>query len=104
MYRGTTPTFTLTLPDTVDLSTAENVYVRISKPNFAPILTKEDEDMVINQNVIELYLTQEETLKLEKDNLIQVNWVYREGNHIRRACSDIAPIRAKANLINEVLE
>lgn len=104
MYRGTTPTITFTLPDTVDLSNAENIYIRFSKANRVPIFTKEDEDMVINQNVIGLYLTQEETLRLDRDNLVQVNWTYRDGRKLKRACSVVAQLRAKDNLMNEVIE
>lgn len=31
MYQGTTPTFTLTVPETVDLTTAHNVYVTFAQ-------------------------------------------------------------------------
>lgn len=103
MYKGTTPTFTLTFPQTVDLTGASNVYVTFSAPDRTEILTKTGADLNIDVNVIEVFLTQEETLKMPCSCLLQVNWTYTEGGVVKRACSDLVTIINQSNLKNEVL-
>lgn len=97
MYRGTTPTFTLTFPEGTDFS-GVSVYVSFSDSKKNEILRIESP--AITDNVISLYLTQEQTLALPKYVLIQVNWTYGDGS---RACSNIVSVDTKRNLINEVL-
>ena len=99
MYKGTTPTLTLTLPTEIDL-TGTQVYVTLGKSNGFPVITKTTEDLQIAKNVIEVFLTQEETLSLKDPTLLQVNWTYGNG---QRSCSNIVEIDIKKNLINEVL-
>lgn len=48
MYRGTTPTFTMTLPEEIDLSNADNVYVTFSGKDSV-LLTKGTEDLQIKR-------------------------------------------------------
>lgn len=97
MVRGTTPTFILTLED-ADL-TDSNVYVTFKQDEKT--LTKEGEDLVIEGNVINVFLSQAETLRFASGNLyIQVNWTFDHG---KRACSEIAMVRVDANLLNGVL-
>lgn len=103
MYKGTTPTFTLTFPTTVDLDNASEVYVTFSASNQKQILSKTGEDLVVSDNVIEVYLTQQETLAMPSQCLLQVNWTYMDGAIVKRACSDIVRIYNKSNLINEVI-
>ena len=110
MVRGTTPTYILKLrskcdPETIiDLSTAEDVYVTISNKQYQILLTKSGDDLVISENTIQIFLTQEETLSIPRgDCYIQVNWTYRDGNKNKRAASVIKEIASKRNLINEVL-
>lgn len=98
MFRGTTPTITLTLPEGTSFANT-TVYVSLSDPSRQEIMRVTGEDLVIEDNVISLYLTQEQTLALPWLVYIQVNWTY--GN--RRACSNIVSIDTKRNLINEVL-
>lgn len=97
MYRGTTPTLTLTLPEGTDF-TGATVYVTLSDENRNVIITTTDVD--IDDNVISLFLTQEQTLSLPGTVLIQVNWTY--GDRLR-ACTNIVSFDTKKNLINEVL-
>ena len=102
MYKGITPTITLTLPEQVDLSTAQNVYVTLLSGNEKN--TKTGTDLVIDVNEIEMTLTQEETLAFAPGAVyIQVNWTYTEGGQVKRAASDVASIIFKTNLENEVL-
>lgn len=97
MYRGTTPTITLSFPEGTDFSGA-TVYVSLSSDDRKELLRITDLD--IQDNVISLYLTQEQTLALPNRVLIQVNWTYGDGT---RACSNIVSFDTKKNLINEVL-
>lgn len=97
MYRGTTPTITLTLPEGTDF-TGATVYVSLSDMKRNEIMRVTDLD--IDENVISLNLEQEHTLKLPPHVLIQVNWTYGDG---KRACSNIVSFDTKKNLIDEVL-
>ena len=99
MFRGTTPTLTLTFPEGTDFSGA-NVYVSFSDENRNELMRITD--MGIDANVISLFLTQEETLALPRRVLIQVNWTYG-SNGTMRACSNIVSFDTHRNLINEVL-
>ena len=98
MYRGTTPTITMTFPEGTDF-TNTTVYVSLSNDKGSELLRVTGEDLDIQDNVISMYLTQEQTLALPWHVLLQVNWTY--GN--RRACSNIVSIDTKRNLISEVL-
>lgn len=100
MYQGTTPTFTLTVPATVDLTTTSNVYVTFSQGNKE--LTKTGSSIVVSAQSVDVYLTQEETLMFLPGTVrIQLNWTFSGG---QRACSNIRTILVDANLITEVLE
>lgn len=98
MFRGTTPTITLSFPEGTDFTNA-TVYVSLSDSSRHEIMRLTDEDLFIENNIISLFLTQEQTLALPWLVYIQVNWTY--GN--KRACSNIVSIDTKRNLINEVL-
>lgn len=104
MYKGITPTFTLTLPEDIDLSFASHVYVTLGRKGKA-ILQKADADLDIDTNVVEVFLTQEETTALPVGEVqIQINWTYQEDGVAKRACSDIAVTYWKGNLEPGVLE
>ena len=104
MVRGTTPTFILTLDD-VDL-TGTNVYVTFKQDKGdcpkGLLLTKTGDDLTIEENVVSVYLSQEETLRFARGKLyIQVNWTFDNG---KRACSEIALVKVDNNLLNGVLQ
>lgn len=104
MVRGTTPTFILTLED-ADL-TNTNVYVTFKQDKGdCPkgfVMTKSGDDLSIEDNVISVFLTQEETLRFQRGNLyIQVNFTFDNG---KRACSEIAMVKVDNNLLNGVLQ
>ena len=61
MVRYTTPTFALTLPDTVDLTEAENVYVTFAQPGGRVIYTKTGDALDVTAQEVDVYLSQEET-------------------------------------------
>ena len=101
MIRGTTPTFKLTLTDTsVDLTQAQNVYASFSQANVKIVKTGEDLDVMPQE--VDVYLTQEESLRFTTGTLnIQLNWTYAGG---QRACTNIINVDVGTNLIGKVLE
>lgn len=101
MIRGTTPTFKLRLKDTsIDLTKADNIYVSFSQKSVR--LMKSGEDLEVNGNEVDVYLTQEESLKFVDGEVeIQINWTYDDGS---RACTNIVTINVSKNLIGSVLE
>lgn len=104
MYKGITPTFTLTLPEDIDLSFASHIYVTLGRKGKA-ILQKTEEDLDIDANIVSVFLSQEETLALPAGQVqIQINWTYLESGATKRACSDIATTYWKGNLEAGVLE
>lgn len=100
MVRGTTPTFKLYLNDEyVDLTQAVNVYVSFKQKDT--LITKTGEDIEVQENEVDVYLSQQETLQFIKGSVeIQLNWTYLDG---RRACSNIITIEVDKNLIGDVL-
>lgn len=103
MYKGITPTFTLTLPEDIDLSTASNVYATfVSKDGVS--MTKSGDDLSVDKNTISVLLTQAETLSFPRGEVsVQVNWTYQEEDVTKRACSTIATVTWTDNLLNEVI-
>lgn len=100
MYQGTTPTFTLTLPNTIDLEEASHVYFTMRQGSA--IVTIDQSDMDIEGNIAVVYLSQFNTIPLNRstDAEIQLNWTYSDGS---RACTDIVKIPISENLLKEVL-
>lgn len=104
MYKGTTPTFRLTLPEGIDLGDASNVYVTFSRKDNRKLFTKTGGDLVIDENVISVYLDQAETQAFPAGPvLLQVNWTYSEADTVKRACSEIVRVYYTANLEAGVL-
>ena len=105
VMKGTTPTFTLTLPEDIDLDKATTVYVTLSYMSSGrEIFTKKTEELVIDKNVIYVFLTQEETLSFPSSAQLQVNWVYDDAGVNKRASSEIVNIEFANNLLNKVVE
>ena len=105
MVRYTTPTFALTLPDTVDLTEAENVYVTFANPVGGVIFTRTDDALEITAHEVDVYLSQEETAQFTYGSVdIQLNWTYHEAGEVKRACSEIARVPVTQNLLAEVVE
>lgn len=103
--RGTTPTYRLILQDTtIDLAEANDVYVTFADGKYNKIIEKTGADLYIDGNVVEIFLTQEETLKLPSGEiLVQINWTYQEGTTTKRAASQIVRTTSARNLKNEVI-
>lgn len=106
MYKLTTPTITFTLPDTVDMTTAEELYVTFATRQSRPIFEKTKDDLEITTNTVGVFLSQEETQQLTGEVVkVQLNWTYidEEDNIKKRACSNIVDISVKENLKKEII-
>lgn len=101
MIRGTTPTFQLTLEDEeIDLSEMDNVYATFEQGCYK--LTKSGDDISLDGNQVDVFFSQEESLKFKKGVMhIQLNWTFQNG---KRACSNIVNVEIGENLINGVLQ
>ena len=99
MVQGTTPTFILTLPNTVDLTAINNLYFSLEQGTTT--LMKTGDDLTIDGQTISVYLSQSETLQFNPGRAnLQLNWTYNGGS---RACSNIASVTIGANLLKEVV-
>lgn len=98
---ATTPTFRLTLPQAVDLTEAENLYVSVSQGTRT--VTKSGDAVTLdNAYTVSVYLAQEETVLFRAGQvLIQLNWTYANGS---RACTNIVPVPVGDNLLKAVVE
>ena len=100
MVQATTPTFILTLPDTVDLSQAANIYFSLRQKNV--LIEKAGDDLTVDGQTVSVYMSQAETLQLVSGAAqIQLNWTYANGS---RACSNIVSVQVTENLLKEVVE
>ena len=100
MVQATTPTFVLTLPNTIDLSQAANVYFTLKQG--AVEIKKTGDELTVSTNTVSVSLSQAETLGLTPGQArIQLNWTYADG---KRACSNIAHVAVNENLLKEVVE
>lgn len=109
--RGTTPTVILQFDEeSVDLTTAKNVYVTF-KSNLKTI-TKSGDDLDVEPHSISVHLTQADTLSFQLSSStiydynnegveVQANWTY-EGGY--RACSTIALLDVGRNLLMSEVE
>ena len=99
MYKGTTPTFIFKLKD-IDLQTAEDIAVTFQ--TSGKTIEKNLDDITINENEIEVYLSQEDTLSLSVGGAkAQVNILFNGGV---RGCTKAINIPVKNNLKNEVMQ
>ena len=103
MYKGITPTFTLTLPEAVDLGEAQNVYVTFAD-KFGHSLRKSGDELTVDGNTVSVFLDQGETLGFATGlAMVQVNWTYSDSGKTKRACSTIGKVKFADNLENGVL-
>ena len=96
--RGTTPTFTLTFPETIDLTTANLVYVTFTSGTNS--VTKTGDDLIVLEHQIDVYLSQQDTLMFHEGVVeIQANWMIG-GNRIS---SEIAKYDISKQLLPKVI-
>ena len=101
MVQATTPTFTLTLPSTVDLD--EAAHVKFTMEQCGQVISKDESEMTISGNVVTVQLDQEDTLNFGSafDAKIQLNWTYSDGS---RAATKIKTVHVDENLYKDVIE
>ena len=100
MTQATTPTFILTLPNSVDLSEAANVYFTLKQNNVE--IEKKTSDLQIDGQTVSVFLSQIDTLQLTAGTAqMQLNWTYENGG---RACSNIVSVNVTENLLKAVVE
>lgn len=80
MIRGTTPTLTLTLPDSFDMSSVEayEIWLRAERSGFK--LHFSDEQIAKTEGAVSITLTQEQTLKFDNNENIAVQLRYQDIN------------------------
>ena len=99
MVQATTPTLILSLPETVDLTQAANVYFTMKQGDS--FIRKHGDDLTVSVNTVYVELSQQETLRFFPGSAeLQLNWTYADG---KRACSDIVILQVGPNLELEVL-
>ena len=95
--QGLTPTITITVPETTDLTEAANVYPSIKQAKS--LVRPETFDVSAHQ--VDIYLTQRDTLNLSPGLAeIQLNWTYATG---QRGATAPASIQILPNHLLEVL-
>jgi len=97
--QGVTPTFILKIPNSVDLTLAENVYATFKQGMIK--VTKTGDEIEVNEHQVSVYMGQTETLRFEKGYVdVQLNWVYADG---KRGETNIAKVEWDITLLREVL-
>lgn len=105
IYRGTTPTYTLTFSDdNLDFGDANEIVVCIGNKSKTCLLELSGADLTVEEKTISFSLSQEQTLALPNaDLLVQVNWTYLSGAELKRAASNQVTINFMKNLKEEVM-
>lgn len=104
MFRGVTPTYTFRAPEGLDMTQARKIWVTFSTPDEREILTKTGDDVTVTEHTVQVYLTQNETLRFPTSKVkVQLNWIYQDGLREKRASSNKFTINTENNLKNEVL-
>lgn len=99
MIQYTTPTFILTLPETVDLSLVQNLYFTLTQGKTE--LQKAGDSLVVEGQTVSVFLSQEESGKFTNGKAsLQLNWTYGNG---ARCCSTIVAVDVGRNLLDEVV-
>lgn len=105
VYNYSTPTILLNF-QSVDLTLGHDHTVTFSRPiSEVKILELSGEALVVTEHSIECFLTQEQTAVMPKGRvLIQVNYLYDDGEKLRRVPSVKKEITWDTNLKKEVME
>ena len=104
MIKGTTPTLTLTLPETVNLEEASRVFVTFADKTGARLLELTGEDLELDENKARVFLSQAQTLGFPGKVRVQLNWTYNEAQAVKRACTNIETLEFTGNLKREEIQ
>mgnify|MGYP001133752015 CR=1 FL=1 len=80
MIRGTTPTLTITLPDSFDMSSVEAYEIWLRAERSGLKLHFPDEQIAKAEGAVSITLTQEQTLKFDNNETIAVQLRYQDIN------------------------
>lgn len=95
--QGLTPTITITVGTSTDLTEAGNVYPSIKQGKAV----LQPDDFFVSAHQVDIYLTQAETLALDPGVAeVQLNWVYATG---QRGATKPKAITVLPNHLLEVL-
>ena len=90
MYRLTTPTITFHLPETVDLTQADEIFVTFANRQQKKILEKNESELTITATTVGVFLTQEETktghiMKMDKlKELVLISLIFQLKKILRK--------------------
>lgn len=97
---GTTPTFTLTFSEDIDLTQAVNVYVTFQ--SGMETLTKTGDALQVEPHSIGVLLSQEDTLSFLAGSVsIQANWITADD---KRIASEVVSYKFDKQLLMQVIE
>ena len=98
MIQATTPTILITMPASVDLTEASDIFVTLTQPKRAVLTFDTGRFTLIDEHTISLQLEQTETLSFRPGEPIQlqVNWFDADGN---RYATKIATLELGNNLL-----
>ena len=105
MVRALTPTITMTFPAEMDFDETAHVCFTMTQGNRA-VIEKSDAQLTIDDNVVQVWLSQADTLKLAVGEAkYQLNWTYPAdgAGNVARGASDVHTMRITENLKNEVM-
>ena len=99
--RGNTTTITITVPESIDLTSVKHVYLTFVQDTKK--IRKVDNELIIAEHEVSYKMTQAETLSysIESPISIQLNWTYFDGS---RGQTKIVKIRVDDTLEPEVLD
>lgn len=103
--RATTPTLYLMINcKAIDWTEAEAVYVTLKGDGVD--LTLDGADIVVEPNLIKVWLSQEQTLGMTEGSSLraQVNWTYLVNGVLQRAATKPGRVTVTEQLLNEVIE
>lgn len=104
LYRGTTPTYTITFPNDIDMTLATNIVVSLGNSSKNTLIEKKGNDLAVDVHTVSFDLSQEESLRFRQKFFIgQVNWLYSDGLKTRRACSNFFKVPVEDNMKDEVM-
>lgn len=102
--KGTTPTCKFKIKN-ADLSTAQEIVVSFADTYFKPLFKKYIEDVTVtDNNIVSVWLSQEETLSLPTRFMVQVDWTYQYGNKTNRGQTHKYTINTERGLHEKVIE
>lgn len=100
IYKGTTPSLTLTFDTDLDLTEADSIVVTFTTDYRKPLFEKTGTDLIVDEHTITMYFTQQQTLAIKSHTtLLQMNALFGT----ERVCGEVGKLCWTENLKNEVM-